>query len=360
MATYTFSQVKGKSFAFDIRHDILNFDVGSAADVTVTDVGRGLQLTMGSDSVTLLKVGRLGALTTINITFADGSKLLIGDDSTRSHDGKGNKLLGSAGDDLLIGMGGNDLLDGRDGSDTYLVRGNRDGVDTYRDTGTTGTDRIVAGSDGTHMRLGSSFSFAQNGIEEIQANGFHDVYILGTSRDDVLDFSGMVLVDLDLIDGEGGNDTIIGSSGNDTITGGGGNDFIDGGAGQDVAVFEDRTANYSITRVGDTVVVRDLVRSGSGGNEGTDTLRNIEVLRFLDGVVVLVTGVNNAPVAQDAAASVNEDQVWSGSVVATDADGNPLTYALVGAASHGTVVVNPNGSYTYRPDANFNGSDSFS
>jgi VCBS repeat-containing protein len=51
----------------------------------------------------------------------------------------------------------------------------------------------------------------------------------------------------------------------------------------------------------------------------------------------------------------------SGSVasVASTTSGGILTFALGQAALHGAVVVNTDGSYIYTPDANFNGSDSF-
>ena len=43
----------------------------------------------------------------------------------------------------------------------------------------------------------------------------------------------------------------------------------------------------------------------------------------------------------------------------TDVDGDPLTAVLVAGPAHGTLTLNANGSFTYTPDANFNGSDSF-
>lgn len=43
----------------------------------------------------------------------------------------------------------------------------------------------------------------------------------------------------------------------------------------------------------------------------------------------------------------------------TDADGNPLTASLVSQANHGTVTLQANGSFTYTPDANFSGQDTF-
>ena len=73
-----------------------------------------------------------------------------------------------------------------------------------------------------------------------------------------------------------------------------------------------------------------------------------------------------APVAQNGAASGDEDQVTpiTGQAVATDADtpANQLTYSLVGVnggATHGAVVMNTDGTFSYTPAANFNGTDSF-
>ena len=43
----------------------------------------------------------------------------------------------------------------------------------------------------------------------------------------------------------------------------------------------------------------------------------------------------------------------------TDADGDTLTAALVGAPQHGTLTLNPNGSFTYTPASNFTGTDTF-
>jgi hypothetical protein len=55
-----------------------------------------------------------------------------------------------------------------------------------------------------------------------------------------------------------------------------GNDTIDGGTGFDTAVFSGARASYSITRNGKTVTVT--------GPDGTDTLTNVELAQFSDGV----------------------------------------------------------------------------
>ena len=55
----------------------------------------------------------------------------------------------------------------------------------------------------------------------------------------------------------------------------------------------------------------------------------------------------------------NEDTALNGSVTCTDVDNITLTYSKVSNPSHGTVTVNSNGTFTYAPSANYNGSDSF-
>src|SRR5262249_48171129 len=74
-----------------------------------------------------------------------------------------------------------------------------------------------------------------------------------------------------------------------------------------------------------------------------------------------INPVNDAPVADDGSNSGDEDHQITGQLVATDVDNTPaqLTYSLVDQAQHGTVTVNPDGTYTYTPGENFNGSDSF-
>lgn len=68
---------------------------------------------------------------------------------------------------------------------------------------------------------------------------------------------------------------------------------------------------------------------------------------------------NSAPLAPDYRHVIEEDTFVSGKVVGSDADGDALTYRKGSDPAHGTLVVNPDGSYTYTPDPDYNGSDSF-
>jgi VCBS repeat-containing protein len=75
-------------------------------------------------------------------------------------------------------------------------------------------------------------------------------------------------------------------------------------------------------------------------------------------------GTNNAPVALNNTYSTDEDtalNVATPGVLGndTDADGDPLTAIKVSNPSHGWVTLNSNGSFTYTPTTNYNGSDFF-
>ena len=72
-------------------------------------------------------------------------------------------------------------------------------------------------------------------------------------------------------------------------------------------------------------------------------------------------GTNRAPVALDDVSSGAEDTPQTIQVLAndTDADGDALTGALVDAPAHGDVSQNSDGSFTYVPGPQFNGTDQF-
>jgi gliding motility-associated-like protein/uncharacterized repeat protein (TIGR01451 family) len=79
-------------------------------------------------------------------------------------------------------------------------------------------------------------------------------------------------------------------------------------------------------------------------------------------IVVGVNTINLSPVAaNDNNLVTNEDTQLNGDVSTNDFDPNAdtLTYSILNLASNGSVVINPNGTFTYTPNANYNGPDSF-
>ena len=73
---------------------------------------------------------------------------------------------------------------------------------------------------------------------------------------------------------------------------------------------------------------------------------------------------NNPPVADNDTYATDEDQTLAIAAPGvldgdTDPDGDPITAVLVSGPSHGTLTLNANGSFTYAPDANYFGPDSF-
>ena len=81
-------------------------------------------------------------------------------------------------------------------------------------------------------------------------------------------------------------------------------------------------------------------------------------------VAIHVQAVNDAPIAQADAYTTDEDTPLTISAPGvltndSDVDGDALTAVLVNGPAHGTVSLAADGSLAYTPEANFNGSDSF-
>jgi VCBS repeat-containing protein len=79
---------------------------------------------------------------------------------------------------------------------------------------------------------------------------------------------------------------------------------------------------------------------------------------------ITVSAVNDAPVAANDSYSTNEDTALNVSAPGLlgndlDVDGDSITSVLVTNVSHGTLTLNSNGSFTFTPAANYNGTDSF-
>src|SRR5688500_2607359 len=290
-------------------------------------------------------------LATTNVTFADGSRLLFGDNTpAQTADNGNNSLAGTAGDDHLWGFGGRDGLNGGAGND-WLAGGT--GIDTV--TGGAGADSFVfreAASNSNFDRVSDFVSgadrlmFHQDFFAGIDTAGSFWAAAGATSGHDAddriiyntstgflyydADGSGaggaqliatltgaptVVAGDIAAFDDEtsgsggsgtptNGNDTLVGTNGDDTIDGLAGDDSISGLGGDDSLIGGPGA---------------DTLDGGAGNDtyraDGQDMLTDasgIDTVIATDGEWTLADGFENltvtgAPVLFDIALAVGND-----------------------------------------------------
>ena len=89
------------------------------------------------------------------------------------------------------------------------------------------------------------------------------------------------------------DDQIIGMDGNfdDICEGNGGNDYFDGGDGTDIAIYSGNFSDYTITEI--TYNTFEIKDNSAGSPDGTDTIIDVNKLRFADGDQnVVIAGLN--------------------------------------------------------------------
>ena len=340
----------------------------------------------GTDAATVLAGGpRTITLTTASLlandTDADGNSLSITGVSVAGHGTVTFSNNGTAGDT----------------SDDYV---------TYTPTtGYSGADSFnYILSDGTASTLGAV---------NVTVQAAASTYTNGTGGNDVIDKSSQSGVQL--INGQGGNDTLTGGTAADTLNGGEGNDTLNGGPGADtltggngadiffiakadMASGVDKITDF--TGAGNGAVAGDDVIQLSGFNVGATVAKisdngTAHTYRVTDGAFtgtfvavysgnatltagdyVFVNSVspgNTAPVANTDTANVSQNGSVNISVASllandTDAESNPLTIIAVSGATHGTAVLNDNGTagntaddyVVFTPTSGYSGPASFS
>ncbi len=181
----------------------------------------------------------------------------------------------------------------------------------------------------------------------------------GENIDNVVDSGVIAFTDVDLTDGHGV--TVAPAAGGagfrGNLTASIANASTGDGAGEVAWNFTVNDADLDDLEEGQqlfqtyTVTVDD----GHGGSDSRD-------------VTVTITGAadNTPPVAADDVFSVDEDTQLLGNVLAdngngadTDGENDPLTATLVTGVANCTLNLNADGTFDYTPDADFNGTDSF-
>ena len=98
------------------------------------------------------------------------------------------------------------------------------------------------------------------------------------------------------------------------------------------------------------------------GYVGTDsfsfTVNDGEAVSSPAVVSILVNEVNDAPTANDQSVSTDEDTALGITLTGSDPEGQALDFTILSAPSQGRLSGTAP-DLTYTPDANFNGSDSF-
>ncbi|MCM3256153.1 cadherin-like domain-containing protein, partial [Priestia aryabhattai] len=74
-------------------------------------------------------------------------------------------------------------------------------------------------------------------------------------------------------------------------------------------------------------------------------------------VTINVIPVNDPPITSNVSFTIAEDSTLINQIVAVDPDGDSLTFSLQAAPGNGVAVVNVDGTFSYQPNLNFNGTD---
>ncbi|MEZ8389843.1 Ig-like domain-containing protein, partial [Vibrio splendidus] len=113
----------------------------------------------------------------------------------------------------------------------------------------------------------------------------------------------------------------------------------------------------------ETIPGTEFVTTGfeSLGLSRTQSLSLLDAFRSIEQPNNAPTFVdnNNDSVGDTLSFSTDEDTPVSGSLSASDEDGDSLSFTKATDPSNGSVVVDENGNWTYTPNEDYNGSDSF-
>ena len=229
------------------------------------------------------------------------------------------------------------------------------GNDTDADGDTLNVDSVTNGSNGFVINNGTNVTYTPNtgfsGIDSFTYLAFD-----GTDVSNLATVTVTVAAPPNVPPTANANGPYIGTVGIPVSFSSAGSTDSDGTIASYAWDFGDGStstlANPSHTYASAIAFTVSLTVTDDGGLTGSDS------------TTATIAAANVAPVANDNSYATDEDtllNVGPPGVLGndTDADGDLLTAVLVADVSNGTLALNANGDFSYTPNLNFNGSDSF-
>jgi len=225
------------------------FDGGNGRDmISYVFAGEGVTVDLGAGRGT---GGQAAGDRYVSIERFTGS---IYNDLTYGSDGA-DDFRGLGGYDWFVGSGGGkDRYDGGSGKDTVAY--------SVATSGVNASLLLGRGSGGDAARD------LYDSIENLTGSSYADMLTGDNGRN--------------VLRGLYGEDVLLGNGGVDYLTGGGSDDILNGGAGFDYAVYAGNRADYTVNQSGPGTTVRH-----DAGSDGTDSLFEIEAIRFADDILFL-------------------------------------------------------------------------
>ena len=214
-----------------------------------------------------------------NVAGGTGDDEITGDSGANYLNGfhGDDDLIGGSGNDTLDGGLGNDRLDGQSGSDTLnggagddLFYQNAEGATINNFDGGSGNDTwhvgaISGGYSGTGWTINLNTGVSTGGGTTVNTVSIENV--TSGSGDDIIIGDAQI----NILDGQGGNDTISGLGGDDTLYGGSGTDTLAGGDGADI-LFGENDNDTLFGSNGDDTLNGGAGNDGLHGNSGDNIL----------------------------------------------------------------------------------------
>ncbi len=116
-------------------------------------------------------------------------------------------------------------------------------------------------------------------------------------------------------------------------------------------------AAVSLSETGEITIQPDA--NFNGTDELEVSITDIHGASITAVIEMTITPVNDSPVLSENSFSTDEDILLSASLVASDIDGDTLSYTLDSTVTSGVLTLEETGDFSYQPNADFAGSDSF-